>query len=538
MAEDQLEQNSSLEQSSYMAQDDVVTVVLTADNHLGYAAFGQHPRKREELQQRLRRAFQQATDFAVGQRVDLFVQVGDLFHTPVPDERDRSFVAACLAQLRQAGVRTFVVGGVHDTPAQTVGYRDEAALAPQMSYARLGALHYFAPSSTELEPVVVKVRNELVGICGLSVVAGQVGNPLTQVRVQSDIERATIPLLLLHAPIEGVSSGSSLLDSRAQVSRASIEQQSSFRSILAGYDHSYQQVRIGHCDVIVAGATQHFDFRSPEQKPGFVFLGLAADGIRWCTHIPVETLTMQRLLISMQDLWLNEMATEQTNPTEAILAQLSPLCSAPIRPDYACPPDRTADAANLEMLLDIHSGNAALASCLHRPPDAAADGQPECKEVPDTAATNLEMRPDNAALASSFAQSGRKEVSTFGQAGRAENEQTMVQLRLVGKLTRSQYHQLDLNCIRRYGEQHCFALAIDDSDLEIVAGISADISESKAQTQESSHQMERLSPREELMALVDEWIAKSHDEQEKQALCATKEDLLVAFDQITTSSNM
>ena len=41
---------------------DVITVVLTADNHLGYSAFGQHPRKREERLQRLRRAFQQATD--------------------------------------------------------------------------------------------------------------------------------------------------------------------------------------------------------------------------------------------------------------------------------------------------------------------------------------------------------------------------------------------------------------------------------------------------------------------------------------------
>src|SRR5438445_901477 len=94
----------------------VITIVLTADNHLGYAAPGQSPRKREERQQRLRHAFQQAADFAVGQGVDLFIQAGDLFATINPDERDRSFVAARLAQLRQAGVRAFAVGGVHDTP--------------------------------------------------------------------------------------------------------------------------------------------------------------------------------------------------------------------------------------------------------------------------------------------------------------------------------------------------------------------------------------------------------------------------------------
>src|SRR5438445_12229499 len=94
----------------------VITIVLTADNHLGYAAPGQSPRKREERQQRLRHAFQQATDFAIVQGVDLFIQAGDLFDTTMPDERDRSFVAERLAQLKQAGVQAFALGGVHDTP--------------------------------------------------------------------------------------------------------------------------------------------------------------------------------------------------------------------------------------------------------------------------------------------------------------------------------------------------------------------------------------------------------------------------------------
>src|SRR5713101_2820474 len=137
----------------------VITAVLTADNHLGYTAFAQHPRKREERRQQLRQAFQRATDFAVGQGVDLFIQAGDLFDTATPDERDRSFVAARLAQLRQAGVRTFAIGGVHDTPIDTHSLLGEAAPTPQLSYARLGALHYFALNTDELEPVLVKIRN-------------------------------------------------------------------------------------------------------------------------------------------------------------------------------------------------------------------------------------------------------------------------------------------------------------------------------------------------------------------------------------------
>jgi hypothetical protein len=41
---------------------------------------------------------------------------------------------------------------------------------------------------------------------------------------------------------------------------------------------------------------------------------------------------------------------------------------------------------------------------------------------------------------------------------------------------------------------------------------------------------ERFSPREELVALVDEWIAAAANEQEKKSLAATREELLLAMD--------
>ena len=41
---------------------------------------------------------------------------------------------------------------------------------------------------------------------------------------------------------------------------------------------------------------------------------------------------------------------------------------------------------------------------------------------------------------------------------------------------------------------------------------------------------ERLSPREELVTLADEWISATSDDREKRALQATKEELLLAMD--------
>lgn len=44
-------------------------------------------------------------------------------------------------------------------------------------------------------------------------------------------------------------------------------------------------------------------------------------------------------------------------------------------------------------------------------------------------------------------------------------------------------------------------------------------------------ELERFSPRQELLSLVDEEVAAARDEQEKRALQATKEEILRALDE-------
>ncbi|HEY4383994.1 MAG TPA: metallophosphoesterase [Ktedonobacteraceae bacterium] len=409
---------------------DVISLVLTADNHLGYSAFGQQPRKREVLQQRLRQAFQQATDFALQQKVDLFIQAGDLFDTAVPQERDRSFVAERLSELKRAGIQTFALGGLHDIPAVGHARRGGSDSSPLLSYERLGALHYFSPvANQKLEPVLLNLHGVQVGISGLSVFTEQDVDPLTGVQMRDGIDRASFSLLVLHAPIDGLTTGSSLFEARAQVSRQSLTELPAFRYVLAGYHHKYSRLTFGQTEVVVAGTTQHIDFNTPDEVPGFVYLGLAADGIRWCKHIPVESFSLQSLLIPTSELWSAEAELQQNvDPTALILERLRPLCG-----------------------------------------------------------------PDMLLL-----------------------------LRLEGELSRSQYHQLDLNQIRRYGEEHCFALAIDDSALVLLSDLDMPSPEAG----------ERFSPREELIALADEWIADAFDEHEQKAWRVTKEELLLALDDL------
>ncbi len=104
----------------------------------------------------------------------------------------------------------------------------------------------------------------------------------------------------------------------------------------------------------------------------------------------------------------------------------------------------------------------------------------------------------------------------------------MVQVRLTGELTRQRYHQIDQHQLRRYGEDHAFALAIDDSAVTFVPEAGA-ASRAQSIVLAASDIEERLSPRDELIRLADEWVAAAEDEQEQQALVATKEELLAAL---------
>ncbi len=470
--------------------NNVITLVLTADNHLGYSVPGQPPRKREEQRQRQRHAFGQATDFAIGQGVDLFLQAGDLFDTPHPDEQDRSFVAARLAGLKQAGIRVFALGGVHDTPVEAyTTFGDAVAPAPQLSYASLGALHYFPPSSpTEsiaasrriLQPVIFDIRGVQVALCGLGVTAGQQGDPLAQSDTDPELERATIPLLLLHAPIEDITEGTSALDMQAQISRSTIASQSAFRFILSGYHHAFARLAIGRTEVIVAGATQHIHFDDPDGEPGFVFLGIAPDGVRWCRHIATDSMQLRRLIIPVADLW----------PTE------TPVGTRLIASDAAASDTTSSDTT-------VSGVGAAGASDTGESDTAVSDATPEDTATDPTARVLEQLRP-----------------LCTGDA--------MVQVRFVGELTRQRYHQLDLNRLRRYGEEHAFALAIDDSAVTFLPDAEA-LSRAQAVDFSVSDREERLSPRDELIRVADEWIAAAEDEQEQQALVATKEELLAAL---------
>jgi DNA repair protein SbcD/Mre11 len=108
----------------------MLRLLHTADVHLGarHADLGDAAAAQRERQFA---AFRATVDLALAEKVDLFLIAGDLFDDNVQPRRSVERVAAELARLAAARVRTVIVPGTHDVYDRSSVYRayDLAALA-------------------------------------------------------------------------------------------------------------------------------------------------------------------------------------------------------------------------------------------------------------------------------------------------------------------------------------------------------------------------------------------------------------------------
>ena len=259
-----------------------IKLVVTADNHLGRYHAKMPVSRLDERRTWLRRAFRRAVDAAIAERADFFLQCGDLFDTVDPRNSERLFVAACLSDLREAGVLALAVGGNHDTPRQSTehgGY-----LAAHL-YDRLGGLRLFGESH-EIAYDLFERDDMRVAIGGLCWDArssfGE--DPLEGKPFPNPPDgRPDWKVLLTHASIEGHTFPGSF---EPVISRESIAQLDA-DLLLVGHVHTRTQLELGGTHVLVPGATERMYHDEFGHDPGFLVVELHAGGRlthRWASH--------------------------------------------------------------------------------------------------------------------------------------------------------------------------------------------------------------------------------------------------------------
>lgn len=316
------------------AQDGLVGLVVTGDNHLSPALPRLSPGRRHERRAWLRRGFQAAVDCAIERGAALFVNTGDLFDSPAPSNQDRAFVAEQLARLRAAGVVSVAISGNHDTPRMQTEHGGEA---PQQVYAALDNLHYFAATDT-LEPRLFTLHGLRVAVAGLSnnPVAAPGSDPLAGAQwsdgAAETLAQADVALVILHAAIEGLSRPNEGERAVAQASLDALPEQC--RLVVAGHIHRFARRGTAGREIVVVGATERMEFGAHAGEPGFVWAELTRDGARRIEHIRTEAQPRAEISLHTSRLWPAGEPTaatatedEANHALDVVRAELEAVCT-------------------------------------------------------------------------------------------------------------------------------------------------------------------------------------------------------------------
>jgi DNA repair exonuclease SbcCD nuclease subunit len=263
----------------------------------------------------LRRAFHAVVEHALCVQADFFLQAGDLFDSPTPNNGDRTFVARELAALREAGIAVCAIAGNHDLPRQRT---EESGRMPQDVYGELGALQVFADTRT-ITAEVFQRHGMQVAIGGLSPSPNLQPNQDPLAGLSFPVPDADIGILLLHHTVEGHTFPGY---EESVVRQASLQDLAGVQYVFAGHVHRTRVMKVGAQTAIVPGATERMRFGELDMTPGFYDLTLSPAGPVDIRHVPVTAQPRCELHWRTTELPPHEL------PGDSLIRRLEPLCAA------------------------------------------------------------------------------------------------------------------------------------------------------------------------------------------------------------------
>lgn len=236
-------------------------IVLTADNHLNYYSqkFGT---KLAERRKHFGRAWEETIDFAIRNRVDLYLCAGDLFDQVMPRNPPRGKVMEGFRKLKENGIRAYVIGGHHDTHAtSTEGATPHNVLA-------VADLAVVFENVDKFDKDVVEIDGMKVCIAGMSTDRRlrQGMDPLEGLEMPSE---GDFNIAMLHHSVERFAPQS---DAEPFIRVSSLEKHKNVDLFAMGHYHKPKKIPIGKSLVLFPGATEHNDFGEWENKTGFWYI--------------------------------------------------------------------------------------------------------------------------------------------------------------------------------------------------------------------------------------------------------------------------
>ncbi|MEN2983438.1 MAG: DNA repair exonuclease [Dictyoglomaceae bacterium] len=284
----------------------MIKIVATADNHLNRFYKKMFPEQLRKRREKLRKAFKEVVDFSIKEKVDLFVQVGDLFDMPDPRNTELAFIMEEFLNLKREGINIFAIAGTHDS----ITAPDEDSY-PIKIFEKAGVLKAFT-KTREVEWYIWEGNNkEKLLISGLSTdlrIRGRV-NPLSNIKINVE-DNGIFKIFLLHYSVEKFAHPKS---QEPQVSEGTLYSLP-FDLYIIGHLHEHRDFLFGRKMLIIPGATEKINFGEEKNETGFYFIRIEGKKI-FPEYIKVNSQPMKSIEIRT-----GEISNE--NPTESILERI------------------------------------------------------------------------------------------------------------------------------------------------------------------------------------------------------------------------
>jgi len=274
-----------------------VKILHTADLHIGVELYGRYdPATGASTRlQDFVDALDRAVDYAIREKVDLFLFAGDAYKTRDPTPTQQRAFALRLRRLIEAGVPVFLLTGNHDMPnalgrATSLDIFGSLPLANLYVASRPGT-QFVETRSGPLQVVAVPwlTRSILLSKEELKNKSIDEMNRELLERLElfldeavSTLDPAIPAVLTLHGSVAGAVFGSersTMLGTDPLIPK-SLVANPAFAYVALGHIHKHQQVT-DIPPVVYSGGVERIDFGEERDSKGFVVVDIEPAGTRW-----------------------------------------------------------------------------------------------------------------------------------------------------------------------------------------------------------------------------------------------------------------
>jgi DNA repair exonuclease SbcCD nuclease subunit len=266
-----------------------IDLVVTADNHLNYYS-QKMGSKISERRSRIGRAWRETIDYAIENRVDLYLNAGDLFDQISPRNPPRARVVEAFRELKDEGIPAFILAGNHEAPAST---RDGGS--PHSILHEAGLARVFE-NTKSFEQGIMDINGRRVSLAGLSFdkKLGSGDDPLAGSRIPGG---GDFNIAMLHYSIEKLAPP---IWEEPQIKLSSLEENSHIHLFAMGHIHEHIRYPLGDSVILYPGSTEHYNFGEVGNKTGFCHVTID-DGIE-VEFIETNSQSMKQLKLHTSEL--------------------------------------------------------------------------------------------------------------------------------------------------------------------------------------------------------------------------------------------